>query len=532
MHINMVTVFTARAKGRGAGMLDRFGPSSRRSGGQLAKHGHEGEQTSERGHGAPSHLGRHHSSGSWAVVTLTTATSLLLALTNVPLCEGPLENGNAGRLPDTSVVNPEQRFPLRSFLSWKPPGGAFLGTGRQQGFLLISPPPTEKLFRCTRAPERNPAVAVNLFFLMASTCVAGPAGQTDLPRLLLVSDARHGAAQAALGWGALPHSCWERLKMGDTGGLLSLPGLQWKGNDACRGEEGKRSSLSGACIVHARLYSALGLSLAERLTPLMRHGVKNGEVQKGDGAEVSVQKQYHRGNDGSVPNLALVPVTEIQADTEMQVWFLNVHFSNAHPLSKCLVGALGGCREGSYPRHNEWDSGAHTLPPLLPCTLYSAFSQPHGAHCAVSWGPSGWGPAGIQLMELMETTDRESWHIPDLYRCGVEVWQDQETRLDSAISTDQLSQRKVRRQMGMRGTAGSPEEQSGLQSGWRSRPSGASRKETSPPSGLTKRSVKYVRNTDAKFLWRHQAKLDGQMHMLTNTFRGLSREQYCAGQRG
>lgn len=116
---------------------------------------------------------------------------------------------------------------------------------------------------------------------MASTCVAGPAGQTDLPRLLLVSDARHGAAQAALGWGALPHSCWERLKMGDMGGLLSLPGLQWKGNDACRGEEGKRSSLSGACIVHAHLYSALGLSLAERLTPLMRHGVKNGEVQKG-----------------------------------------------------------------------------------------------------------------------------------------------------------------------------------------------------------------------------------------------------------
>lgn len=33
--------------------------------------------------------------------------------------------------------------------------------------------------------------------------------------------------------------------------------------------------------MHARLYSALGLSLAERLTPLMRRGVKNGEVQKG-----------------------------------------------------------------------------------------------------------------------------------------------------------------------------------------------------------------------------------------------------------
>lgn len=33
-------------------------------------------------------------------------------------------------------------------------------------------------------------------------------------------------------------------------------------------------------------------------------------------------------------------------------------------------------------------------------------------------------------------------------------------------------------------------------------------------------AMKYVRNTDAKFLRRHQAKLDGQMHMLTNTFRG------------
>lgn len=33
-------------------------------------------------------------------------------------------------------------------------------------------------------------------------------------------------------------------------------------------------------------------------------------------------------------------------------------------------------------------------------------------------------------------------------------------------------------------------------------------------------AMKYVRNTDAKFLWRHQAKLDGQMHILTNTFRG------------
>lgn len=77
------------------------------------------------------------------------------------------------------------------------------------------------------------------------------------------------------------------------------------------------------------------------------------------------------------------------------------------------------CRSQSGHQSPLANCSTHTLPPLLPCTLCSAFSQPHGAHCAVSWGPSGWGPAGIQLME---TTDRESWHIPDLYRCGVEVW--------------------------------------------------------------------------------------------------------------